>query len=90
MCAILEEFIKLNYKKLKLSDELSRLIAQHHEAARTLMAHYDIQRELEHPLVEFARYVLIKGADEEKLRLICGIESELALKDKKIRFYTTI
>lgn len=90
MCAILEEFIKLNYKKLKLSDELSRLIAQHHEAASTLMAHYDIQRELEHPLVEFARYVLIKGADEEKLRLICGIESELALKDEKIRFYTTI
>lgn len=90
MCAILKEFIELNYKKLKLTEGLTKLITQHREAASTLMAHYDIQRELEHPLVEFARYVLIKGADEEKLRLICGIESELALKDEKIRFYTTI
>lgn len=85
MFAILKEFIELNYKKLKLSDELNKLIAQHREAANTFMKHYDIQQNLEHPLVEFGRYVLAKGTDEEKSHLIYGIESELILKDEKLR-----
>lgn len=87
MFAILKEFIELNYKKLKLSDELTKLIVQHREAANSLMKHYDIQQDLEDPLVEFGRYVLVKGTDEEKSHLICGIESELTLKDEKLRFY---
>lgn len=89
MCIVLKDFIELNYRRLKLSEELSALIKQHREAASTLMKHYNIQRELAHPLVEFTRYVLTKGTDEERLHLIGGIESKLILKDEKLRFYRT-
>lgn len=87
MCLILKEFVELNYKRLKLTDELSKSIAQHREASSTLMAHYDIERELEHPIVEYARYVLTKGSDEEKLNLVSGFESQLVIKDETLRFY---
>lgn len=87
MCLILKEFIELNYKRLKLTDELSKSIAQHREATGMLMAHYDMQRELEHPIIEYARYVLTKGSDEEKANLVSGITSQLTLKDEKLRLY---
>jgi site-specific DNA recombinase len=87
MYIILKEFIEINYKKLKLSDELNKLINQHRETASMLMKHYDIQRDLEHPIIEFARYVLTKGSDEEKLHLVSGVESKITLKDEKLRFY---
>lgn len=89
MCLILKEFIDLNYKKLKPSDVLSKSITQHREASDLLMAHYDIRHELGHPTVEYSRYVLTKGSDEEKTGLINGIENNLILKDETIRLEAT-
>lgn len=89
MCLILKEFIDLNYKKLKPSDVLSKSITQHREASDLLMTHYDIRHELGHPTVEYSRYVLTKGSDEEKIGLINGIENNLILKDETIRLEAT-
>lgn len=85
MQLIFKEFIELSHKKLKLSDELSKAVAQHHEAARTLMTHYNIEHELKHPTVEYSRYVLTKGSDEEKGCLVKGIITPLSIMDSSIR-----
>lgn len=45
------------------------------------MKHYAIERQLAHPLVEYARYVLSKGSDEEKRNLATGIINEMAVKN---------
>lgn len=85
MCLMLKEFVELNYKKLRLADDLTKTIAQHREASSTLMAHYDIERELEHPIVEYARYVLTRGSDDENRELVGGIKNELVIKNESIK-----
>lgn len=84
MFTILKEFIELNYKKLKLSDELNKLIAQHRRAATVLMAYYDVQRKLEHPTVEYARYVLSRGDKSQKAGLVAGISNTINIKDGQL------
>lgn len=84
MCLILQEFVELNYKKLKLTDELIRLITQHREAATMLMAHYNVRQVLEHPIIEYVRYVLAKGTDNEKCNLVNGINDDLNLTNGQV------
>lgn len=80
----MKSFIELNYKKLKLSEELNNVVAQHREAFNLLMKHYEIERQLEHPLVEYARYVLTRGSDEEKKNLVAGIIDKMLVKNEVI------
>lgn len=87
MLVLFKEFIDQNYKKLKLSDELTRAVSRHREATSTLMTHYSVKRQLEPPIVEYARYVLAKGSDEEKTDLVAGITNKIVVKDEKLRFY---
>lgn len=80
----LKEFVEQNYEKLKLSDELASAVTRHQEAANVLMKHYGMSGTLEHPLVEYVRYVLKKGSNEEKTGLASGITDQLKVKDCSI------
>ena len=82
MCLILKKYIEINHTKLKLTDELNTLVAQHREVTNTLMVRYGIQQELEYPLVEYAHYVLLKGTDSEKLSLVSGLLDAMTIKNK--------
>lgn len=82
---MLKEFIELNYKKFRLTYDLTKTIAQNREVSSTLMAHYDIERELEHPIVEYAHYVLTGGSDDENRELVGGIKNELVIKNESIK-----
>src|SRR5690606_12151464 len=86
---IVKEFIELNHRKLILNDELKHAIKQHQEASNILLAHYDIERRLDKPIVEYARYVLSKGSDSERAGLTGGIQNKLILKDQRLRLHTT-
>jgi hypothetical protein len=87
MLLIFKEFIEVNHKKLTLTDGLSMGIAQHRKAVSILMAHYDIKQELETPMIEYARYVLAKGSDNEKTSLVSGITNKIVIKDEKLWLY---
>lgn len=81
MSIILNDFINNNHKKVKISDELSQLISQHREASNILITHYDIDQQLDDPVVEYARYVLNKGSELKKRQLVDGITNNLLLKN---------
>lgn len=85
MCLMLKDFVELNYKKLVLTEELGTIVTQHNEASNTLLMHYDISRKLETPIVEYARYALTRGSDNEKIRLVLGINNSLEVKGEVIR-----
>ncbi|MFZ3009929.1 MAG: recombinase family protein [Candidatus Microsaccharimonas sp.] len=82
LCNILQDFIEQNYKKISLNSNIIEVISRHQEASKLLMTRYAVELELAHPLVEYGRYVLSKGSDDEKSFLVSGIASVLILKDK--------
>lgn len=85
MCIILKDFIERNYKKLKLSEELTQLTSRHQKASNTLIMHYGMEQVLQHPLVEYARYVLLRGSEDEKMKFVQGIVTMIVVKNGLMR-----
>lgn len=81
LCIILKDFINNNPRKLQFSDDLKKLVVQHREATNALMNHYDMHQSLSEPIIEYSRYILTKGSDEEKLQLIEGIVNNLTIRN---------
>ncbi len=85
MCMILKDFLDTNYKKLRLSESLTKLTEQHSEASNILITRYNLDQSLAAPIVEYGQYVLTKGSDEEKRNMLLGIENTLILMNDKLR-----
>lgn len=82
---ILKDFLDTNYKKLRLSESLTKLTEQHSEASNILITRYNLDQSLAAPIVEYGQYVLTKGSDEEKRNMLLGIENTLILMNDKLR-----
>lgn len=86
LCELLQEFIEKNYKKMRLSDKLQARVERHNHIAQTLPEHYGVVRQLETPLVEYARYVLARGTEAEKTSLAANIRTKLQIKNDALQF----
>ena len=47
---------------------------------QSFMDHYDVEKDLSKPIVEYSRYVLSKGTEGEMLVLSNGIMTKLEIK----------
>ena len=73
---LLENFISENAEAIKISRDLRSDIEKHSAATEALFEHYGVNRKLDKPIIEYARYVLNKGSFSEKVSLTKGITPE--------------
>ncbi len=87
LCELMKDFIEENYATIKISDKLRAKVDKHMYVTKTLLTHYDISRELNDPFVEYARYALISGTENEKTSLAAGMETKLQIKHGLLEFF---
>lgn len=81
-----KEFIEQNHKKLKVNDKLRSKIERHYSVTKSLFTHYKVEQKLMIPLVEYSRYVLDNGNENERTALAKGVTSKLAIEHGVLRF----
>lgn len=84
LCILLQEFIEVNYHKLKYTDKLKAKVDKHYSATKTLLTHYKIDQKLDAPFVEYSRYVLKSGTEHEKTALAAGIITKLQIREGEL------
>jgi len=85
LCILLQEFIEANHRKIQISDKLRAKVEKHSYMTKSFMEHYEVDKKLDKPLVEYTRYVLSKGTEGEMLALNNGIETKLKIKNSKLK-----
>lgn len=85
LCALLQEFIEKNHKKIRISDKLQSNVEKHYGVTRTLFEHYKVEEKLDSPFVEYARYVLKNGTENERKSFATTINTELAIKHGEMK-----
>lgn len=80
------EFIEANHGKMKFSDKLMAKAEKHHNITKTLFSHYKVEQDLDVPIIEYARYVLMRGTENEMTAFSRGLNSNLTIKGSKLRF----
>jgi DNA invertase Pin-like site-specific DNA recombinase/predicted metal-binding protein len=84
--ALLLEFIEQNYKKIQISDKLLAKVEKHYAVTQTLFKYYDVDRILNKPFVEYSRYILSSGTENEKTSLSNGIRTKLVIHEGQLKF----
>lgn len=87
LCELMKNFIEKNYATIKISDKLRVKVDKHMYVTRTLLSYYSIDRELSDPFVEYARYVLTSGTENERTSLAAGIETTIQIKHGILEFW---
>jgi len=82
--SLLQKFIEENYSNIPLSTKLQAVVDKHFAATKELMAHYKIEGTLSVPVVEYARYALLRGTESERIALSEGIDTTLYIKQGKL------
>lgn len=86
LCILLQEFIELNHKKIKISDKLQAKVEKHFYMTKSFMEHYEIQKDLDKPLVEYSRYILSNGTEIERTAFASGIIANLQICQGRLGF----
>lgn len=84
---LLLEFIEKNYRKVDISDKLQAKIEKHYSIAQNLLGYYKIEQKLDKPFLEYSRYVLAKGNENEMASFSSGIKSKLKIKKGVLDIY---
>ncbi len=87
LCELLKDFIETHHSEIKIGDKLRAKVDKHMYVTNTLLTHYNIDRELSDPFVEYARYVLISGTENERTSLAAGIETTIQIKHGILEFW---
>jgi len=87
LCELLKDFIETHHSEIKIGDKLRAKVDKHMYVTNTLLTHYNIDRELSDPFVEYARYVLISGTENERTSLAAGIETAIQIKHGILEFW---
>lgn len=85
LCEMLLEFIEANHKKMRFSDKLMAKAEKHYNITKTLFSHYKVEQDLDVPIIEYSRYVLMKGTETEMTAFARGLNSNLTIKDSTLR-----
>lgn len=86
LCVLLQEFIEINYKKMRISNKLQARVEKHYGTTKALLDHYKIEQKLDVPFIEYARYVLTRGTENERTILADGITTKFKLKNGSLEF----
>lgn len=86
LCEKLLEFIEANHGKMKFSDKLLAKAEKHYNITKTLFSHYKVEQDLDLPIIEYSRYVLMKGTELERVIFAKGIAIKLKLKGGLVLF----
>ncbi|NTW61544.1 hypothetical protein HGB24_02570 [Candidatus Saccharibacteria bacterium] len=84
---LLLEFIEKNYKKIEISDKLLAKIEKHYSITQSLLAHYKLEQKLDKPFIEYSRYILTKGNENEMTNFAKGIKTTLSMNNGNIRMH---
>jgi len=84
LCVLLQEFIEQNYKDIRITDKLQAKIEKHYHTTQTLLGHYKIQQKLDEPLIEYARYILSRGTENDRTAFAAGIETKLQIRESQL------
>lgn len=78
---LLLEFIEKNYKKIDINDKLRAKIEKHYSITQNLLGYYKLEQKLDKPFIEYSRYVLKKGNENEMTNFSQGIKTSLSIKN---------
>ncbi len=81
--AILEH-IETSGKDIKISSALRASSERYTAMMKTMYEYHKVKTEFDAPLIEYARYVLGKGTEDEKRALAKGIVSKLVFKNGRV------
>lgn len=87
MRILLLEFIEKNYKRIEISDKLLAKIEKHYLITQNLLVYYKIEQKLDKPFIEYSRYVLTKGSENEMTNFAKGINTNLSIKNGGLKIY---
>lgn len=87
LCELMQGFIETNHEKITITDKLRAKVDKHYYVTKTLFTHYKIEQKLDDPFIEYARYVLADGTDNERIIFAGGIKTKLQIIDGKLGFY---
>ena len=86
LCVLLQAFIEQNYKDIRITDKLQAKIEKHYHTTQTLLGHYKIDQKLDEPLIEYARYILSRGTENDRTAFAAGIETKLQIRESQLLF----
>jgi hypothetical protein len=80
----LVNYIADNSETIKVSDEIARKAVRHSEVVEEALNKRGLQFDEIDPITEYSEYVLNHGSYNEQARLIEGIQTTFAIKDRQI------
>lgn len=81
---LLLEFIEKNHKKININDKLRAKIEKHYSIAQNLLGYYKFEQKLDKPFIEYSRYVLTKGNENEMTNFAKGIKNKLSINNNRL------
>lgn len=84
LCVLLQQFIEQNHKKIEISSKLLSKVEKHYQVTKTLLEHYRVEQSLEVPFIEYARYILTRGTEAEKIVFTAGITTKLQISNGQL------
>ena len=77
-------FIQENHHNIKISDKLKARVEKHTCVAKSLLEHYKVDSKLSSPLVEYSRYILTNGTENEKTMFADGVNTKILIRDGEL------
>ncbi len=80
----LTNYIAEHYEEIKVTDEIARTAVRHSEIVEKSLQKRGMDTDEIEPLTEYSEFILSHGSYSEKTKLIEGIQTTFAIKDKSI------
>jgi predicted metal-binding protein len=87
LCELLQAFIVEHYQKIDITEKLRAKVDKHFYVTKTLLGHYKIEQKLDNPFIEYSRYVLASGTENERIIFAGGITTKLKIIGGELEFY---
>ncbi len=84
LCLLLQQFIEQNHKKVDVSSKLLAKVEKHYQVTKTLFQHYSVEQSLDLPFIEYARYILTRGTEAERIVFAAGITTKLQIRNGQL------
>jgi hypothetical protein len=76
-----------HYQKIDITEKLRAKVDKHFYVTKTLLGHYKIEQKLDNPFIEYSRYVLASGTENERIIFAGGITTKLKIIGGELEFY---
>jgi|GEM_PF-6178574 hypothetical protein len=80
LCKKLIPFIQENHRDIKIGDKLKAKVEKNTCVVKSLLEHYKVNSKLSSPLVEYSRYILTNGTENEKIAFADGVKTKILIR----------